>query len=622
MVRALAFLLLVLLSAAIASSPGSAQQSPPSTDPPQFRSAINFVEVDVIVTGDRQRPLTDLRQDEFELLEDGKAQVIEQFRLVRMDAAAADPLPRPIRSASDEETEAARDDVRLFGIFFDDDSLGEPGGLSGLFRGKEDVERVRAPLIRFVQSRLRPVDMVATMFPTTPLAAIEFTRDREKTTREINRFADGLIDRRDRDLKQRLNQPNVPVDYRRSYNGLHALSAKMAALREGRKSVIYVGRGIANAFSMSPRLGRLDFDELTATLNRSNISVYALDPAGLTLRSGGTRQASLRELAESTGGFAIANTNSMEDGLARVVSDASVYYMLGYTSPAPADGKFHEIKVRVKRPDVIVRGRSGFWAYSAEALKRASTPAKWIASPVMEALGSLSTSADEALTSGRTWVGASRTDDGRPRVTVVWEALAGTRGVRVSAVAIAATNRAGVEVFTDREVVTPGGAPNRAGRPPTGRVAFGTEPGQLQVKVSFEDAAGEIVDSEVQSFVVPDFSSAAPLFSTPHVFRAANAREFGIISADADAVPSVGREFARTDRLLVRFDSYRPGGEPRAAVLNRQGDQMFELPVSRATAGATHQVDLMLNRLTPGEYLIELLSPEPGKRELVAVRVR
>ena len=56
------------------------------------------------------------------MLEDGKPQNIDLFKLVNSDgnaAPGAEP-PRPIRSEYDQEAEAARDDVRLFVIFLDD----------------------------------------------------------------------------------------------------------------------------------------------------------------------------------------------------------------------------------------------------------------------------------------------------------------------------------------------------------------------------------------------------------------------------------------------------------------------------------------------------------------------
>ena len=127
-------------------------------------------------------------------------------------------------------------------------------------------------------------------------------------------------------------------------------------------------------------------DVFTAA-NRNNAAIYTLDPRGLrrsssasTRTSGRTRiartlqmtQDTLRSLADETDGRAIVNRNDLAPGLAQIVRDSSAYYLLGYNSTqAPTDGKFHEIKVRVKRRGVDVRARKGYWALTAEDTVRA-----------------------------------------------------------------------------------------------------------------------------------------------------------------------------------------------------------------------------------------------------------
>jgi len=107
---------------------GTAGDPPPRRrgtggQPPTFRGGVNFVKVDVIVTDAAGRPTLDLRQDDFQVSENGKPQTIEAFKLVKLDggvAQTADGPRKAIRNDSDEELEAARDDVRLFAIFLDD----------------------------------------------------------------------------------------------------------------------------------------------------------------------------------------------------------------------------------------------------------------------------------------------------------------------------------------------------------------------------------------------------------------------------------------------------------------------------------------------------------------------
>ena len=59
---------------------GQAQGAP--QQPPVFRTGINFVRVDVLVSDSKGNPITDLKQEDFELVEDNKPQTIESFKPV------------------------------------------------------------------------------------------------------------------------------------------------------------------------------------------------------------------------------------------------------------------------------------------------------------------------------------------------------------------------------------------------------------------------------------------------------------------------------------------------------------------------------------------------------------
>ena len=65
-------------------------------------------------------------------------------------------------------------------------------------------------------------------------------------------------------------------------------------------------------------------------------------------------------LAAGTGGFVIANTNGLLEGLQKIGSEQDEYYMLGYSPAESAEGSCHSLKVKVDRPGVTVRARSGY----------------------------------------------------------------------------------------------------------------------------------------------------------------------------------------------------------------------------------------------------------------------
>lgn len=129
---------------------------------------------------------------------------------------------------------------------------------------------------------------------------------------------------------------------------------------------------------------RQDFHDLVGLANRHNVSFYTIDPRGLTpfdtaiqadpprgVKNGldwdhaslQSRQGSMRDLANNTDGLAVMNSLQFDRNLQHIVDDLASYYLLGYYSTnARLDGKFREITVRVKRPDVEVRARRGYRA--------------------------------------------------------------------------------------------------------------------------------------------------------------------------------------------------------------------------------------------------------------------
>jgi VWFA-related protein len=136
-------------------------------------------------------------------------------------------------------------------------------------------------------------------------------------------------------------------------------------------------------------LGALDHSMrlplLTENANRSNISFYSIDPRGIVPSDStnsperpsnrrdttnvASRQDSLRFIAENTDGVLIANSTNLDAQIARIVDDASSYYLMTYlSSNARLDGRFRAITVRVKRDRVKVRARRGYRGRTADEL--------------------------------------------------------------------------------------------------------------------------------------------------------------------------------------------------------------------------------------------------------------
>jgi VWFA-related protein len=648
--------------------PGQAQPPPSQTQPPVFRAGVNFVRVDVIVTDRQGNVVTDLKQDDFEVNEDGKPQKIELFRLVNTDGTPqpGQEPPRPITSEYAQEAEAARDDVRLFVFFMDDYHVRLGASM-----------RVRNPLVQFIKTQLGPMDMVALMYPLTPVTGLTFTRDFDGVANAIRRFEGRKYDYRPRnDFEQQYAMyPADTVERVRNqvtWSALKGLFVKLGAMREGRKAVILVSEGYTSLLppqlrdpsAAFPGLGnpsrgnpfagetraedtarffamadmQTEMREIYDTANRNNTAVYALDPRGLPVNefeineSVGTQldgeilrstQDTLRSLAEETDGRAIVNRNDLAAGLKQVVRDTSAYYLVGYNSSrTAADGKFHRIDVRLKRQGLQVRARKGYWAVTAEEAAAAAAPPKPRPPAAVErALGAVEATRRDAYVA--TWIGTRKGEGGKMEVSFVWEQLPPVPGLarqEAERVALMASDPDGYAYFRGKVPEAAAGsaaskdtaapAPGASALRAPSRVTFDATPGKMEVRMAVENAKGQVIDTNQQQVIVPDLGEPKVAISTPAVFRARTAREFQALSRDPDPVPSALREFRRTDRLLIRFQVYGPGATAPAStvrLLGRGGQSMADL-AAQPPAGPDgfYQVDLPLSGLAPGEYLVEV----------------
>jgi hypothetical protein len=333
----------------------------------------------------------------------------------------------------------------------------------------------------------------------------------------------------------------------------------------------------------------------------------------------------LRVLSDNTDGRAIVNRNDLAAGMKQIIRDSSYYYLIGYnSSQAPTDGKFHEIKVKVKRPGIQVRARKGYWAYTDADVKRATAGPK--AAPptaVSKALAAIVPMTNHRFV--RTWIGTSRGTNGMTKVTFLWEPLPATPGVRrddARRVTVLASSPGG-------DLIYRGKVPAELGAPGVGAVtSFDVKPGKLELRFTIEGDGTGTIDSEDREIVVPDLSAPEVMFTTPRLWFARNAREFQALMADPKTPPTALREFRRTDRLLLRFDAFAPGGAPlttTAQLLNQQGAKMSDITVTApADAGQPYIIDMPLANLAAGQYLLELTATSEGHepvRELVAFRV-
>ncbi len=80
------------------------------------------------------------------------------------------------------------------------------------------------------------------------------------------------------------------------------------------------------------------------------------------VRTSGT-QATMREIAEQTGGFLIANTNDFKKPFTKLIEDMDAHYEALYRPEAKKDdGSFRKIEVKLAKSDLRVESRAGYFA--------------------------------------------------------------------------------------------------------------------------------------------------------------------------------------------------------------------------------------------------------------------
>ena len=583
----------------------------------------DLVRIDVIARDAQGRPVETLKPADFELREDGTPQPITDVRLARVTAAAAataaGAIP-PITSASDERIEAARENTRLFGIYLDD-----------YYVSAANAATVKAALHRFIDQDLGPRDLVAILRPLDSLLTIRLTRDRAA----LHRIIDAFEGRRgDYEPRTAFERSSIVTDRERAdvqrtqstWSTLNALTLHLANLGAGRSSLLLVSE------QADPVLRRRGFENLpsstavTRTANRSNGSIYVFDPRDASQRAASPDEGPnlLRVLADDTDGALFSGPDAVDAGLRRMVDDASSYYLVSYRSVRNRDGLFHAVDVTVKKPGVKVRARKGYWAPTPDEIGRANLLAH-AGDPLPPFKLEAPRHASPLI---RPWFGIARGDNGKMRVTFVWEpsgAVPGDRRAKVPArLEMQAVGSDGATAFQGQ--VRPSG--------PTlvdaidaerSRAVFDVPPGRVTFTMSIEDSAAQKIDSDIRDVVIRDLQGAV-VIGTPEVFRARTARDLRELRADAAALPVAAREFSRTEHLLIRVPAYASAPAPTiaATLISPAGQAMRQLDVEPAAPPAgLAQIDLPLAGLPPGQYSLEISATAStgNAKETVAFRV-
>jgi VWFA-related protein len=394
--------LVSFLAAAAAALVADQTPQPAQPQPPTFKLRVDYVEVDVVVTDRDGNLVKDLKKEDFQVLEDGKAQTVSAFTQVDIPIERADrPLYSPTALEPDVRTNETPFDGRVYVMVVDD-----------LHTNFGRTQRVKSAARQFIERRLGANDLMAVIHTAGPtdanqeftnnkrllLAAVDRTMGKKLSSATVNKSNEYF---RTRDMRQQGDALNDPDDAERAFNARNTLITLrnvadwFSSVRGRRKAILFVSEGIDYDINdLIPQNGSnhgsatqiLDETrETIAAATRSNVAIYGIDPRGLTNLGDETielqsfpddtslgigpgslqseirlSQDSLRTLSDETGGFAVVNQNDFSTAYDRIVRDNSTYYVLAYYPPDARPGRLHRIDVRVSRPGLTVRARRGY----------------------------------------------------------------------------------------------------------------------------------------------------------------------------------------------------------------------------------------------------------------------
>ena len=571
---------------------------------PTFRSRIEIVQLDVSVFDKQRQLVRGLTETDFTILEDGKPQKIVGFSTFDVDDASP-PATGWMRDVPpDVTTNDLKAESRLFAIVMDDAMI--PQDPFSIKASKE--------IAKSIIDKLGPDDLTAVVFTGDNRKTQDFTKDKTKLLAALDKFNPGLTGYRFGSDSPPCTTPPcpAPVDtdlwfYQSAVRTLDNLADYLAAVPNRRKALFWVSPGVPVG-PCEPARGQpntplgaappckftegwvIDLnhktDEVFRKAQRANVTVYPIDPTGLggirnylTMRVGETAaifnttlmQDYLMATAANTGGRAVMNTNEFGPEIGEIFEENKSYYLIAFEPSNPKDdGTLRKLSVKVNRPDVDVRTRSGYYAPEPEK------PNKKLAAMTPES-AALAKSMSGILPLAGMPLKASVAAFAVPgqRLSTVTVVL----GVRQPVPASAANGRVTETTELLTSAFTPEGdargtqrhtAKVQIRKGADGEAAYEVlsridlAAGRYQLRLAAHSSSAGKDGSVFVDVIVPDYSNI-PFSGSPAVLSATPSRvsaPSGLFTPLLPLMPTAEREFATTDKVTAFMRLYQSGQKP------------------------------------------------------------
>ena len=331
------------------------QNASASAEPETALSHESEITLNVVVTDRAGKPVTGLQQQDFTVLDNKKPQAIVTFKAVQQDVATGEPAAKVILlvdevNASYQSVAYERDQIKKF-LQMNDGKLTQPVSL-GFFSDNGTV-----------------IQAGATRDGKALLTAFEENKNGLRSSRRSQGYW-GAAER-----------------YQSSLATLSSLAEREAS-EPGRKLLVWISPGwpllsgpnVLMTQSVQRGIFR-SIVKLTAQLRRADATLYMVDPLGASASLTGqfyyesfvkgvasdkevqSGNLALQVLSIQSGGLVLNASNDIASRIARAANDANAYYMLSMKiPPVEHPDEYHSVQVKVNRPGLIVRTRTGYYA--------------------------------------------------------------------------------------------------------------------------------------------------------------------------------------------------------------------------------------------------------------------
>jgi VWFA-related protein len=383
-------------------------------EPATFKTRVNLVMVPVVVRDKQGRAVGNLRQEDFQLFDRGKPQVITRFSIESAAAASAAAKAAGAGKPKAEDAGVVAPE-RFIAYLFDDIHL-----------SFSEIAYARNAAGRHIDTSLLPTDRAA-IYTTSGQTSLEFTDDRDQLHAALQKLmprpilgpqvtncpdisyfmADQIQNHEDPIALQGAIQDAIVCAHlpdassaesmvRSEASRVIAMGSQetlitIAVLRDivrrmsgapGQRTIVLASPGFLNPDQ------KQDESEIIDRAIKAQVTISALDARGLYVEPGfdasqrtftqeGARikqlydsQAAraqadvLAEFASGTGGGFFQNSNDLGEGYRRLASAPEYLYLLGFAPQnLKLDGSFHGLKVNLQSgKGLTLEARKGYYA--------------------------------------------------------------------------------------------------------------------------------------------------------------------------------------------------------------------------------------------------------------------